>query len=50
MMRHNGNDVRVPKLPSPSEPDKPTGFGQWVITKGGEYFFPPSISVIKNLD
>jgi hypothetical protein len=26
-----------------------TGFKQWVTTTGGQYFFSPSISALKNL-
>ena len=43
-----GQGVRTMIGIDPLLPQKPTNFGVFITPKGGEYFFSPSISGLKN--
>nr|UQK85139.1 dye decolorizing peroxidase [uncultured fungus] len=44
-----GSDTRVMSGLALGDPAKTFTFNKWVVSKGGEYFFVPSISVVKNV-
>jgi hypothetical protein len=47
----DGDPLRALSGTDPADPTKSLDLGsaQWVLSKGGEYFFAPSISTLKNV-